>query len=390
MTPRERILAALSCRPTDVVPFDLGGTKATSLNVHAYDNLKACLGMDVPSEFGNYRSQRTHMAEAMSGFFESDVRRVHVPYPSPLPEAVTRPVQLDEWGCQWTQVDDEPYYASAAPLGGAESMEDVRSHAWPDPTNLVSVDALAEAAARARRATDCAVCLDLPDGVVHTSQFLRGFEQWLVDTALNRRLLEYLMDTVTDIYVAMVGPLLEAVGDSIDLVLICDDVGAQGGPLVSPYVYRQSIKPRHRRILDAIREHTRASILFHSCGSVRWLLGDLIDMGVAGVNPVQVAARDMDTVQLKREFGDRLCFWGAIDTQHVLPFSTPQEVRHEVRRRIEDLAEGGGYVIGSVHIVQAEVPPQNILAMAEAAHSCGGRSDGRRFDVDCASGAVIR
>jgi uroporphyrinogen decarboxylase len=367
MTPRQRVLAALACQPSDTVPFDIGGTKTTSINVHAYRRLLAHLEMDAPVEFGNYRSQRTHMSESVSRRLGSDVRRVHVPYPSPLPPAVTARVQLDEWGAEWTQAADGPYFASAAPLATIESSAETRQHAWPAPEALLPVQALAEAAGRLRQETDCAICLDLPDGPVHTTQFLRGFEQWLVDSALDQPLFEYLMDAATDIYVAMVDPLLDRVGDAVDLVLICDDIGTQGGPLISPAAYRKLVKPRHRRIFDAIQAHSPARILFHSCGSMRWALPDLIDMGVAAFNPVQVSAKDMDPCDLKREFGGKLCFWGGIDTQHVLPFGAPDDVRQEVRRRIDELAEGGGYVIGSVHIIQPEVPPENIVAMAEAA-----------------------
>jgi uroporphyrinogen decarboxylase len=108
-------------------------------------------------------------------------------------------------------------------------------------------------------------------------------------------------------------------------------------------------------------------------------LPDIIDIGADALNPVQVSAAEMDTGRLKREFGDKICFWGGVDTQRILPFGPPAEVREEVKKRVEDLAADGGYVIGSVHIIQQEVPPENILAMAEAAHLYGGRSDGSRF-----------
>jgi uroporphyrinogen decarboxylase len=379
MTPRERILAALNHRPTDVVPFDIGGTKTTSINVQAYDKLKAHLGMNAPTEFGHYRSQRTHMAEEMSRFFDSDVRRVYVPYPSPLPESVTRPLQLDEWGNEWTQSPTGLYFVTRPALENVESVSDLARHPFPEPASLVNVSTLAAAARKLRAETDCAICLDLPDGIVHQTQFLRGFDRWLLDSADNRLLFDTLLERVTEIYIAMVEPLLNAIGDSVDVVLHCDDIAMQSGPLINPRVYRQTIKPRQARIFRAIKAHTSAKLLFHSCGSMVWALGDLIEMGVDAVNPVQVSAAQMDTARLKREFGDKLCFWGAIDTQHVLPSGTPNDVRDEVRRRIDDLASGGGYVIGSVHIIQAEVPPQNILAMAHAAHIYGGRSDGSRF-----------
>lgn len=379
MSGRERVLAALSCQPTDVVPFDLGGIKTTSLNVHAYEKLRASSGIKAPVEWGHFRSQRTHMAEEMSRYLDADVRRVHVAYPSPMPEELTRSVQLDEWGVEWTQATTGLYFVSHPPLADADRLSDLRQYRWPDPSTLQPIQALAAAARRLRRETDCAVCLDLPDAVVHTSQHLRGYENWLMDTAVNVPFLEVLLDYVTDIYVAMVGPLLEAVGDDVDLVLICDDIAVQRGPLINPDMYRKLIKPRQAKILEAIRSNSPAKILFHSCGSVYWALGDLIGIGIDGINPVQLSAAEMEPRRLKREFGDRLCFWGGVDTQYVLPFGRPDDVREEVRRRIEDLAAGGGYVIGPVHIIQAEVPAENILAMAEAAHVYGARSDGRQF-----------
>jgi len=187
------------------------------------------------------------------------------------------------------------------------------------------------------------------------------------------------MAQVTDIYLEMVEPLLLAVGEDIDLVLICDDIGIQSGPMISPTAYRKLVKPHHARIFEAVHANSSAKILYHSCGSVYWALGDLIDIGIDGLNPIQVSAAAMDPARLKREFGGKVCFWGAVDTQSILPHGSPPEVREEVRRRIDELATGGGYVCAPCHNIQAEVPPENILAMAEAAHVYGGRSDGRRF-----------
>jgi uroporphyrinogen decarboxylase len=221
--------------------------------------------------------------------------------------------------------------------------------------------------------------LNLPVACVHKAQHLRGFENWLIDSAANVSFFEVLMGYVTDIYVAMVEPLMLAVGDSVDVVLVCDDIGIQSGPLISPAGYRKLIKPHHARIFKAIHASSPAKILFHSCGSVYWALGDLIDIGIDGLNPVQASAVEMDPARLKREFGDAVCFWGAVDTQSILPLGKPPEVREEVLRRIDELGTGGGYVCAPCHNIQAEVPPENILALAEAAHVYGGRSDGAQF-----------
>ena len=178
---------------------------------------------------------------------------------------------------------------------------------------------------------------------------------------------EALADAVLDVYIPMVRNMVRACGPYIDVVFHADDVAFQNGPIMRPERFRRIFKPRLRRVFDTIRAETQAKILFHSCGSVVSLLPDLIDTGIDCLNPVQVSAAGMDTAALKREYGQALSFWGAIDTQWVLPFGSPEDVRNEVRRRIQDLADGGGYVVAPVHNIQAEVPPQNIIAMVEAA-----------------------
>jgi uroporphyrinogen decarboxylase len=130
------------------------------------------------------------------------------------------------------------------------------------------------------------------------------------------------------------------------------------------------IKPHHRRMTETARRHGK-KILWHSCGAVYQFIPDLIEIGVDALNPVQVSAAHMDTKGLKREFGRDLAFWGGVDTGKVLPLGTPAEVREEVKRRIEDLAAGGGYILAAVHNIQADVPPENVVAMFDAAREFG-------------------
>ena len=385
MTPRRRILTAFDHQETDAVPFDIGGTKTTSLNVNAYRNLYRCLGWaETPLQWGNYLSQRTHMAEEMSAFLGGDVRRVHMPHPEVLPKEKQTPVQLDAWGTEWTQESGGLFYVTRPALAEARSIMDLQQFAWPEPQSLFHAPEEVDLYARKlRESTDCAICLDLPDAVVHSSQNIRGYEQWLLDSALDTPFFEALLDHIVELYCAMVRPVLAAAGDNIDLVMICDDIAVQNGPLISPRAYRKLIKPRHARIVETIKSCSRAKIVFHSCGSVRWALPDLIDVGIDGLNPVQCSAAGMEPAELKRDFGRDVLFWGSIDTQHVLPFGAPDEVREEVRRKIETLHHDGGFVVGSVHIIQGDVPPQNVLALTEAAHVYGRRSDGHAFRITC-------
>ena len=159
-------------------------------------------------------------------------------------------------------------------------------------------------------------------------------------------------------------------GEFIDVVAIVEDLRTQQGPLLRPEVYRRMIKPHHRIMMGAVKRHGKRLFL-HSCGSVTAFIPDFIEMGVDALNPVQVSAAHMDTKKLKREYGRDLSFWGAVDTGRVLPHGTPADVRDEVKRRIDDLAADGGYVLAVVHNIQADVPPQNVAAMYDAALEYG-------------------
>jgi len=324
-----------------------------------------------------------HMSEEMSSFFDVDVRRVGESYPEILPAEVTNPKQVDEWGVEWIQTPTGSYMPDhAAPPLASSSIQDLKTYPWPDPEAWQPAEVMAEKARTLRQGTDYAICIDLPDAVVQFSGYLRGFEQWLVDTVLDKKFTAMMMGYINDIYVAMVNHVMAAIGDNADLVIIPDDLGGQTSLLLSPDDYREFIKPLHAKVFEAVKANSSAKILLHSCGAVSSIIGDFIDIGVDGLNPVQVSAVAMQTDYLKREFGGKICFWGAVDSQSVLPSGSPDQVRAEVKRRIQDLAPGGGYVIAPVHIIQPEVPPENVLALAEAAHFYGGRSDGSQFRLE--------
>ncbi len=165
----------------------------------------------------------------------------------------------------------------------------------------------------------------------------------------------------------MVENALDAVGEDIDVTSFGDDLGTQQSTLFDPRLYRQLVKPHHARMIATLKQGSDAKTLLHSCGAVSALFDDFIEIGIDAVNPVQVRAKGMEPERLKADYGDRLSFWGAIDTQRVLPFGSPEEVRAEVRRVTNILGRDGGYVLNSVHNIQADVPPENIAAMFDEA-----------------------
>jgi len=181
-----------------------------------------------------------------------------------------------------------------------------------------------------------------------------------------------LLDRLVDANIQRLEQILPAVEGYVQVIQVGDDLGMQDGPQLSPRLYRKVIKPRHQRLYRYIKEHSSAYLFLHTCGSVYPFIPDFIEMGVDILNPVQVSAKNMDSKRLKQEFGKDIVFWGGgCDTQQVLSFGTPAEVREEVKRRIGDLAPGGGFVFNEVHNIQVGVPPENIVAMYDAVREFG-------------------
>jgi uroporphyrinogen decarboxylase len=162
-------------------------------------------------------------------------------------------------------------------------------------------------------------------------------------------------------------------GIPIDVVQMADDIAGQNGMLISPTSYRKYLKPLHKEMFDYLHSKSDAKIFVHSCGSVRAVIPDFIEIGVDILNPVQVSAANMDSAELKREYGKDLSFWGGgVDTQNAFDeHHTPAEVRADVRRRVEDLMPGGGFIFNTVHNIQGNVPPENIMAMWETLQQYG-------------------
>jgi uroporphyrinogen decarboxylase len=254
------------------------------------------------------------------------------------------------------------------------SMAALDRYSWPEPDPPAVVATLRDQARLLHETTDFAL---VGSGVIGGGIFEQGcrtvgLEDFMMALVLDRPFAERLMDGITEIYLESIRRYLEAVGEYIDVFTFWDDVCGQNGWLISPDLYVGLIKPRQRRLFDAIRRGTDAKIFYHGCGAVFDLIPHLIEIGVDILNPVQVSARGMDSRRLKERYGKDVTFWGGgVDTQRVLPFGTPEQVREEVKRRIDDLAPGGGFVFNAVHNIQAFVPPANIVAAFETAFEHG-------------------
>jgi len=380
MTSRERILTALDHREPDRIPVDLGGTVVTSIALSTYAALRDHLGLPKkPVRVMETVQQIAWADEDVLDLFGVDVIPVFA-----NPAAGYSPVFVDE-GERGDSFKDEFGATLRRPRRGlyydwqefplAEpSIEAMERMPWPDPADPARFQGLRRRVQTLRASTDRALFGMAPCGHDLLNQLwrVRGMEEGLMDLVLHVDFVEAFLDRLTQTIITAQELFLDEVGDLIDIHFTADDLAGQCGPLISPAVYRSLVKPRWARILASIKARTRARILYHSCGALAEFLPDLIEIGVDIINPVQVTAAGMESADLKKRFGDRLSFWGGgCDTQAVLPRGTPHEVREEVRRRIRDLAPGGGFVFNPVHNIQPHVPPANVLAMFHAAHEFG-------------------
>ena len=381
MNSRERVQTALDHQEPDRVPIDLGGSVVSSISITTYAALRDHLGLP-------HQEVRIFDIVQQIAIVDDDVLDVFgvdvIPVFADTPAAYL-PVVVDE-GERGKSFKDDFGATLRRPLGGfyydwqefplpEPSIEALRKMPWPNPADPAHYRGLRAKVERLRAGTDRALFGIAPCAHDLLNQLfrVRGMSEGLMDLVANPDFAEAFLDRMAGMIITATEHFLDEVGDLIDIhFAIADDLTGQAGPLISPAIYRRLVKPRSAQIIQAIKARTKAKVFCHGCGAMTEFLPDLIDIGVEIFNPVQVSATGMDTAALKKKFGKNLAFWGGgCDTQHVLNSAPPEQVREEVRRRIRDLAPGGGYVFNPVHNIQAQIDPANVAAMYEEAQACG-------------------
>lgn len=361
-------MAVLRHELPDRMPVDLGSTAVSSIHQQANDALKDLLGIEADEPVHDVIQGIVVPDEQILQRFGVDLRRVALRQSSATAAGLlsgNEDTYLDEWGIR-RQRTDLYWEIVEHPLADAK-VENLRHYPWPDPHDPCRVASLADEARYLHEQTEYALVADfLGGGIFEQALWMRGFERFMMDLVSDESFATALLDTLLELYIEFYDVYLEAVGPYVQIVALGDDLGMQTGPLISPALYRRLIKPRHKELYDFIHSRTEAKIMHHTCGSVFPLVQDLIDVGVDILNPIQTSARRMDPAALKREFGEQLVFHGGIDVQQILPFATPERVREEVQRIVATLGQGGGHIFAPSHNIQADVPPENVLAMYEA------------------------
>lgn len=383
MNSRERILAALNHRESDRIPYDLAGTTWTGITNTAYQNLLKLLGIDNETlVWSDVIQQIVIPSEEILNRINVDVRGI---FPltshnwdvySKLKDCGDYFEYFDEWGFTHHLPKNGHWFSLVKhPMSEVDfdSEELIENYSWPDAANKQRFLGLREKAIQYRNQDKIVFTKGLCAGLFEMHQRVRGMENAMLDPFLFPVNSYKLVGKLADLKIEFWDAALNELGDVVDIVGEGDDYGTQQSQLIDPEQFREYYRPHFTRVLKFIKEKApKVKLMFHSCGNVRPIIPDLIEMGVDILNPVHIAATGMEPVQLKKDFGNDIVFWGGgIDTQKVLPSGTPQEVKNDVKRNIEALAPGGGFVFSTVHNIQAEVPPENIIAMFDALKEFG-------------------
>ncbi len=417
MTPRERVLAALNHVEPDRVPVDLSGHRSSGIAAMAYPKLRRCLGLeprpirvydviqqlaviddDVLDRFG------IDCIEMGRGFALTDDS--WKPWTLPdgtnclIPAWTNMERRSDRWvilsnsGKVFAHMPDGILYFEQTyfPLASVEGIlpsdrkQDARDTQGRDalatldeafgecmwtgvaaPPGPIDPQTLSKGAKRFRESTDRAIIGLFGGNLFETGQFFYRADNFFMLLAGEPAKAHRFLDRLVEIHLANLEKFLAAVGSSIDIILFGDDLGMQTGCMLSPRMYCEFFKPRHKVLWNRAKELADVKVMLHCCGGVRELLPHLIEAGLDAINPVQITCAGMNAAELKAEFGRGLTFWGGgCDTREILTGASPKQVAEHVRNQVRTLSPGGGFVFQQVHNILANVPPENIVAMFDA------------------------
>ncbi|MEX2683663.1 MAG: uroporphyrinogen decarboxylase family protein [Candidatus Sigynarchaeota archaeon] len=384
MTPRERVLSALDRQQPDRVPIDLGGNQS-GIHIKAYMKLLSYLGItDDHVLFSDIAQHIVLPCEALLERFHADVRYVRPLSSYRDPKAPGLQIEgsnqgiYDDFGVFWG-IDagkslDEILYLDPVghPLASASSVSDIEAFPWPDGKNPAPFKGLGEIARKLHGTTSYAVSTSPIGNIFEYITFLMGFVKTLrfvrtkpeIIIATMKHLLQYWKDYTTAFF--------KEVGKNVDIVCINGDLAEQAGPIIDPAFYAKHVLPMDKELVNHIKRLAPVKINYHCCGSVPLFIPHFARAGFDAINPVQVSAYDMEPCSLKNRFGNMISFWGGLcNAQEILPFGSPDQIRAEVKHNLTCLKPGGGYVAANIHNITAEVPPQNIVSMFDAAYEFG-------------------
>lgn len=378
MKSRERVIKTLNHVEADKVPFDLGATEITGINHRVYQDLwnELMSSKNKEIEIFDKIQQLAKVDKKMKNKLKVDVDGVfpQADLVKKQKEDENHYVFYDLYGIKWSMPKNGGFYYDMVehPLANASDAADIENFEWPNPRDPERLSGLREKIERiseSGRAISMSVCIGgIGGGLFEMGFWLRGYKNFYLDIGRKGEIMHAMLDKLAELRMKYWDAVLEEAGDLIDVAVQADDLGTQESTMISPQMYRDIVKPLHKKVFQFVKDKSPnpTYVFLHSDGAIYDLIPDIIETGVDILNPVQVNAKGMDPERLKKEFGDDLTFWGAgVDSQTTLPHGTPEEVRAEVNERVEKLAPAGGYVFAPIHNVQADVPVENLIAMID-------------------------
>jgi uroporphyrinogen decarboxylase len=370
MIPRKRVELTLGHQEADRVPIDIGSTANNFTNA-LFFRLKDFLGITSQDILMRPDESAAYYNDDLLEKLGSDFRHVFLMPPDNVnfkvgPDGCT----VNDWGLKKRKINGLTEIVNS-PLSDAD-MDDIDKYNWPNPGDPGRVRGLKERAKFLYEHTNYALASRaVSHGFFELAWELRGMENFLVDMAIDKEFANKLLDKTLEIQMGLYEALLKDAGSYLQMVETADDYGTQNGPIMSPAMFREMIKPRRKELNCFIKQLApNAKIFHHTCGSVYMIIDDLIDTGIDILNPVQPLAKDMDSYMLKKKFGDKLCFHGGIDEQQALPGSKEQ-LEQEIKQRIDAFSPGGGYIVAPTSNFQDDTPIENILFYLEFVKNYG-------------------
>jgi len=359
MNSRERVIRTINHKEADRVPIDFGGTVVTSISVEAYENLLRYLKLDLPKQpIIDIEQGIVTPHEKILQKFNVDFRRIGI---NEKPQ-INGNWFKNAFGTEFRKAEPHDYYDMVNfPLKELEP-EQLKKYLWPHITDKTIFERFFFTAKDLYENSNYGLvgCMG-PSNFFEMGQKLRGFDQFGIDLLLNKDIVKIIFDNLLEIQMEYYDLYLKSIGKYIDVIFYADDLGMQDRMQLSPELYRELVKPYHKKIFYYIKNRTDAKIFLHCCGSIYPVISDLIEAGVDILNPVQVTAKDMDPARLKKEFGDKIIFWGAIDEQYLLNKGSREEIEENVLKIVKTMGNEGGYVAAATHNLQDDTPSENIL-----------------------------
>lgn len=375
ISSKERVLLTLNHDRVERIPLDLGGW-VTTIHKKAYDNLIQFIGIpEAEKEVHDWIRQTVIPDEKLLKLLGIDFRHIFPGKPNKwklqIKEDNNHLEVIDEWGVKYHKPIKGGFYFDtvSGPLQKEDAcIKDIDNVEWPDPNDFGYFNNLKNEAEQIYKQNKFALVGEFAwETWYERSWKIRGFEKFYMDLTLNPDFAVALIEKVASVHMQFLKNALKECGEYLDVVVQGGDFGAQNSLLLSPQMFRKYIKPVLAQVIELIKKYTSAKIFYHSCGAIAPIINDLIEIGIDILNPVQVSAEGMNPEKLKKSFGNKLTFWGGIDTQTILPSGSVKEIYQEVKRVASIMGKNGGYVLSAVHNIQPEVPPENIEIMYKTA-----------------------